>query len=336
MQRSGVVWSLILLVGLVLGRAATAMQADTPPGLQARAWLPMVAAGQVVDAPPTPIPTTPPPTPPPAADILALDSFTGPDNTNLSQHRTDNGLAWTVHQGTWVIAGNAAQNRTAPAYASIDVGTGNVLVEADITTPPTSLTTGEDWFVGFVAAARYNGIWIDSGVQLRMLYQGHSSEYEMWEWQNGKSYLTNPNVSFNMVNVTVPNAADPNQPFMPGRTHHVGLQVYGDTAIAYYEGRPELMMTLGRPVGTDPDLNQTGTRVAISVDNGVPGSRIDNLKVTRLASPPPLPGVHICGDGNCTGGQSCNNCGSCLPPASTKSCNFGDFPPTLPTYTPGQ
>lgn len=266
--------------------------------------------------------------------MLAVDSFTAANNTNISQHRTDNGLSWTVHQGTWTIVDGAAQNATAPAYASIDVGTGNVLVEADITTPPDEPESGQEWFVGFHAAAKFSGIWIDSGVELRMLYQGHSGEYEIWEWHQGKSYLANPNVNFNFVNVTVPKAADPNQPFLPGRTHHVALQVYGDTALAYYNGIPTVMMRLGRPVGADPSLNQTGTRVSISVDNGMPGSRIDNLRVTRLASPPPAPGIPVCGDGNCTGGQSCNNCGACLPPENTKTCNFSDFPPTVPTYGP--
>ncbi len=284
---------------------------------------------------PTPAATTPAPTPgvtPPAANVLAIDSFTGTSNTNISQHKTDNGLSWSVHQGTWNIVNNAAQNATGPAYASIDVGTGNVLVEADITTPPNAPTSGQEWLVGFYAASKFNGIWIDSGVQLRMLYQGHSSEFEMWEWHQGKSYLANSNVNFNFVNVTVPRASDPNQPFQPGKTHHVTLQVYGDTATAYYNGIPSLTMKLGRPVGADPNTNQTGTRVAISVDNGMPGSRIDNLKVTRLTSAPAALTTPVCGDGNCTGGQCCNNCGSCLD--SGKQCNFADSPPTLPTYGP--
>ena len=295
-------------------------------------------------ASPSPLPTATaslPPTatqpPPPTSvtgDVLAVDTFTAPDNTDIRQHQTDNGLSWAIHQGTWTIIKGAAQNPNAPAYASVEVGTGNVLVEADITTPDQTPESGEEWFVGFYAAARFSGIWIESGVELRMLYQNHSGEYEIWEWHQGKSYLANPNVNFNFVNVTVPNAANPNQPFQPGKTHHVALQLYGDTAVAYYNGIPTVMMQLGRPVGTDPDLNQTGTRVAISVDNGMPGSRIDNLRITRLASAPPPPGVPVCGDGNCTGGQSCNNCGACLPPQSSKTCDFSDYPPTVPTYIP--
>lgn len=293
---------------------------------------PTVAVNPTATSSPQPPAATPTQT---AGDVLAFDSFSGPDTTQISQHLTDNGLAWQVHQGTWQTTGGAAQNRAGPAYASIDVGTGNVLVEADITTPSATPGSGEDWFVGFYAAAKFAGSWIDSGVQLRMLYQNHSSEYEMWEWHQGKSYINNSNVRFNFANVTVPYASNPNQPFQPGKTHHVALQLYGDTAIGFYNGKPVVMVRLGRPVGTDPNLNQTGTRVALSVDGkGIAGSRIDNLRVTRLATRPAALGVPVCGDGNCTGGQSCNNCGSCLPPESTKSCNFSDNPPTVPTYGP--
>jgi chitodextrinase len=166
---------------------------------------------------------------------LVYDSFTGSNGVNLNGRTTDSGHRWSVEGGSYVLQNNRAINTSQPAYALVrNIGVSeSMVVESKITLPATAPTSG-DWFHGVLACADVQGGRVYDGVQARFLWQGGSSEIEIWEWAEGTTYFGIPGLGMAFVNLTF-HQAD----FRPGQTYTLRLIVNGRSAVAYIVGQEE-------------------------------------------------------------------------------------------------
>jgi chitodextrinase len=219
--------------------------------------------------------TTPPP--PPSSSVVN-DTFTGVNGASLNGRVSDSGHTWEVARSSFTIQNNEVVHGGNPAYALVrNIGiTNSMIVESKITLPATAPTSG-DWFHGLLACADVRNGTIYDGVQARFLWQGRSSEIELWEWAQGTTYHGLPGLGMGFVNLRFHNAD-----FEPGRTYTLRLIVNNRSAIAYIvgqEARTTVMMPMAR-VHSSPNA---GISIDLQAGSSNQVGRFDDFRVRRVS-----------------------------------------------------
>jgi chitodextrinase len=219
--------------------------------------------------------TTPPPPPP---SSVVNDTFTGVNGASLNGRVSDSGHTWEVARSSFTIQNNEVVHGGNPAYALVrNIGiTNSMIVESKITLPATAPTSG-DWFHGLLACADVRNGTIYDGVQARFLWQGRSSEIELWEWAQGTTYHGLPGLGMGFVNLRFHNAD-----FEPGRSYTLRLIVNNQSAIAYIVGQ-EARTTVMMPMARTHSAPSAGISIDHQASTTNQVGRFDDFRVRRVS-----------------------------------------------------
>jgi chitodextrinase len=223
---------------------------------------------------------------PGSSSVIARDTFTAANGSGLNGRVSDSGHSWTVGRGNFAIQNNKATHSSAPAYALMSgLGTSRMIIDSTITLPTQTPAWPNDWFHGILAGAEIRNGAIYDGVQARFLWQDGSSEIELWEFAEGRSYLGLQGLGMAFVNLRFHGAQ-----FQPGGTYTLRLILNGRSAMAYIVGQEAQTIVVCR-LGRDHLSQTAGLSVDYQGNTGLSQASWDDFTIRTLAdtTPPTTP-----------------------------------------------